>query len=279
MPLRYQQWWLAAVILAACGEQSSSDEDLVGLGWCVPGRELGCECESGSLSIRICGDDHRYGECQCAFTGSGGSTSSGGSTGTSKGGSTSSARGGASARGGSDAGGSAGAPVSDYEYGDLEPCPAGGNVLFFDGDSGDYIHSGRDLITAATFTEASNTDHVGFDITPDDEGQGLWWWLDFSSEELAEPLAVGEYLDAERYPFEAAQKPGLDVSGDGRGCNMLSGKFLIDQIDWQGNALVRFRAAFEQHCEQGTAALRGCINYEAGSDPGSAGAAGAGGGG
>lgn len=70
------------------------------------------------------------------------------------------------------------------------------------------------------------------------------------------------YTDAERAPFATFMKPGLDISGDGRGCNSLSGSFDIDEIAWDGDVLVHVLARFEQHCEEGPAALRGCVKYD-----------------
>lgn len=40
-------------------------------------------------------------------------------------------------------------------------------------------------------------------------------------------LTPGAYESAERYPFRAAGRPGLNVEGEGRGCNRLSGRFII----------------------------------------------------
>jgi len=42
-------------------------------------------------------------------------------------------------------------------------------------------------------------------------------------------LVPGTYLNATRYPFQAANVPGLDVSGEGRGSNTLTGQFTIVQ--------------------------------------------------
>lgn len=179
----------------------------------------------------------------------------------------------------SSSGGSA-TGLIDYRYGDTSPCDAHDNSIFFDGEGGDYIHPGQDFLTIARFTDQSSSSHISFDIEPSGAEHGLWWWVDFSSEKLGEPLNLGEYLNAERYPFETYLKPGMDVSGDGRGCNTLTGKFLVTDLRWVGGTLVRFSASFEQHCEGGSAALRGCIHYDSGLLPesgtgGAAGAAGA----
>jgi hypothetical protein len=201
--------------------------------------------------------------------GSGGGGDKGGTSGTFAGGTGGTGTGGTGgvvSSGGTGTGGSGGTPsgLIDYHYGDVTPCDTAKSSIFFDGEGGDYIHPGQDLITVAHFTDSSSSAHVSFDIEPSGEEHGLWWWVDFSTEELGEPIKLGEYLDAERYPFQTYLKPGMDVSGDGRGCNQLSGKFLVTDIAWVGGTLLHFTAAFEQHCEEGNAALRGCVHYDSG---------------
>ena len=58
----------------------------------------------------------------------------------------------------------------------------------------------------------------------------------------------GTYTGATRWPFQAAGIPGLDVSGDGRGANMVAGQFTVTQAvyDASGN-VVSFAASFTQY--------------------------------
>lgn len=73
-------------------------------------------------------------------------------------------------------------------------------------------------------------------------------------------LAVGAYENATRYPFQDPDVPGLDFSGDGRGCNQLTGRFTVLEADFTPDHYVeRFHATFEQHCEGGPKALFGEI--------------------
>jgi hypothetical protein len=57
----------------------------------------------------------------------------------------------------------------------------------------------------------------------------------------------------------------LDVSGRGRGCNMLTGTFTVDALAFDPDGLLRTALVhFEQHCEQPTApALRGTFEFHA----------------
>ena len=83
----------------------------------------------------------------------------------------------------------------------------------------------------------------------------------FSSEHLGQPLTTQAYEGAERWPFEPPGRPGLSVYGNGRACNTLTGRFQIHTLQTSGGSLVSLLATFEQHCEGGSAMLRGCVHY------------------
>jgi hypothetical protein len=153
--------------------------------------------------------------------------------------------------------------ITDLEgVGSTAPCMAGGNVIYFDGDTNDYVHAGVDTITQGSWRAQTSGDFVSVHIDPTDRAQGLWWDLEFSSRRLGQPLAEQVYEGVERYPFESANTPGFWISGDGRGCNMVSGRFQIHELVANGSQLSRFTATFEQHCEGGPAMLRGCVHWE-----------------
>ena len=145
----------------------------------------------------------------------------------------------------------------------LDPCLIDENVVSFDGDEDDFIHPGKDIITKASWSGWAGSNSVIIYLTPSDLSQGDDWFLEFSSEQLSEPLQVKAYEDAERASFASPGHPGLDVSGDHRGCNILSGRFVIYEISSDGSDLVtNFTASFEQHCEAGPPALRGCVHFK-----------------
>lgn len=104
--------------------------------------------------------------------------------------------------------------------------------------------------------------HIVISLRPKD-GSFRWWWnLDLAGPNNG-PLAVGTYNDARRWPFAGAQ-PALSFSGTGRGCNTLTGSFVIrDMVLGAGGTLDRFFATFEQHCEGRSPALRGEISIAA----------------
>lgn len=65
-----------------------------------------------------------------------------------------------------------------------------------------------------------------------------------------------------RFPFQFFDQAGLSFSGNGRGCNRLTGRFdVLEAVYGLSGQVVSFAADFEQHCEGGTPALYGQIRY------------------
>ena len=87
---------------------------------------------------------------------------------------------------------------------------------------------------------------------------------DFSLDLVApqgDVLLPGVYENAQRYPFQASTRPGLSLSGDGRGCNTLTGRFTVYDMAVGANGVIdRFSATYEQHCEGAVAAAVGQIS-------------------
>jgi hypothetical protein len=129
------------------------------------------------------------------------------------------------------------------------------------GDSGDYITGG------ATYGyDASAGDSLS--VRADDDLRGIylsisgkngdWWSMDLNAP-LGKTLAAGEYPEATRAPFSGAGA-GIDIGGNGRGCNTITGSFVVAEAVYGPYGYVeKFDATFEQHCEGGTAALRGRV--------------------
>lgn len=86
-----------------------------------------------------------------------------------------------------------------------------------------------------------------------------FWELELSSER-GTTIAPGNYQSATR--SQSPKRPGLDIVGDGRGCNTVTGKFTVYEatFDAAGN-VVAFAADAEQHCEGATPALRVHIRF------------------
>lgn len=66
-------------------------------------------------------------------------------------------------------------------------------------------------------------------------------------------LEPGAYEQAERAPYRNTGHPGLDIYGEGRECNTLTGRFTVHDIavDLSGE-ISAFWATYEQHCSAGS---------------------------
>jgi hypothetical protein len=95
-------------------------------------------------------------------------------------------------------------------------------------------------------------------------GSSWWWTLDLAPPKNGS-LGVASYNEARRYPFQPDDLPGLNFSGTGRGCNTLTGRFVIKELRVSAGNVQRLSAEFEQNCEGRSPALRGRI--EVASEP------------
>jgi hypothetical protein len=87
------------------------------------------------------------------------------------------------------------------------------------------------------------------------------WTAEFAAAGSA-PLTVGTYTGAVRYPFQPANSNGMSISGAGRGCNTLTGRFaVLEAVYTAGGAVQSFAADYEQHCENAAPALFGSVRY------------------
>jgi hypothetical protein len=124
---------------------------------------------------------------------------------------------------------------------------------------GDSVGGGTDqTFTPAegTFTARPNFAN-GVDIFFD--GGPHWWQLSFAAPGNV-ALVPGVYDGATRFPFQSPTAPGMSVSGEGRGCNTLTGRFeVLEAIYSSSGGVDRFAATFEQHCEGGVPALLGSV--------------------
>lgn len=128
---------------------------------------------------------------------------------------------------------------------------------------GDYIGGGQSWSytpSTATITASGDATHVHVGV---DTPTGGWWDADLESANGVALTAGTTYTGATRYPFNATAEPGLSVTGMGRGCNTVTGRFAIYEIAFSGGKLSAFSATFEQHCEGGTAALFGSLAWKA----------------
>lgn len=141
------------------------------------------------------------------------------------------------------------------------PCLGGGPVMFFDGNN--FVFTGMMTVTAAAWNATGNGTSVLIRLTPTNPQQGSNWNLDFRTTQLGVPMTPGIYEMAERAPFATQGHPGLDISGDGRGCNTVSGRFQVHEYTLTNGTVTSATMTFEHHCEASTTTvLNGCVHFQ-----------------
>jgi hypothetical protein len=131
--------------------------------------------------------------------------------------------------------------------------------LSFVSEPGEYVGSGQSrsytLDTAwITSRSGQNGGYFGVTVFPFDGG---FWSLDIGAPDGAQ-LVPGPYEGAVKYPFQGPGQPGLSLSGDGRACVTLTGRFDVLEATFGPNGVIeRFHATFEQRCDGGPVALFG----------------------
>ncbi|MBX7097671.1 MAG: hypothetical protein K1X89_08165 [Myxococcaceae bacterium] len=173
--------------------------------------------------------------------------------------------------GGSDAGVDAGVDAgidagTPFDAGTLDSlaqeCPAGSNSLYLAGPDNGYVFKGAQHVTMASFlgvqlTAGQKTSTVT--VIPDAPVQGTSW-----SVAVAPPtgMTLAEQTYAMSQRFAVTGVGGLDVGGNGRGCNTSTGNFKVLKYGAQGSTLTDLTVAFQQYCEgQKDNVLVGCVRY------------------
>ncbi|MFL5386360.1 MAG: hypothetical protein ACJ8GN_27900 [Longimicrobiaceae bacterium] len=133
--------------------------------------------------------------------------------------------------------------------------PSAGNYIYLESPAGDYIGQGQTTTTTTGITVTSNGGHVAVG--------GGGWGGDFQAMNGLTQLKPGYYAGLERWPFHNPAKGGLSWDGNGRGCNTLSGWFVVDAVTYNGNSITALDLRFEQRCEGSMPPLHGAIHWHA----------------
>lgn len=123
---------------------------------------------------------------------------------------------------------------------------------------GDWVGQGRDWSyspATASITAEGGPGQVQLSV----EAAGSWFTAEFEPEAGRQLVAGSTFTGATRYPFNSTSVPGLSVSGTGRGCNTLTGRFTVHEAEYVAGEVTAFSVTFEQHCEGSTPALLGSI--------------------
>ena len=138
--------------------------------------------------------------------------------------------------------------------------PAGYNAkLSISGERGEYISAGGTLVFASPPAKVIvHQQGQGNIIVRFDRGE-TEFDASFSTPS-GEAFALREYQGAQRYDMADAGHPGLEVSGDGRGCGNISGGFKVNDVAYAGDGSIsRFSATFSQVCDEAKTPVRGSL--------------------
>lgn len=143
----------------------------------------------------------------------------------------------------------------------VSPGSSGPTSIRLVSDSGDWVGEGRTY-------EYTNADAV---ITVNASGNLLtvtvdgdeWWRGHFQLPGSTSQLRTGTWEGLTRQLFNSTTTGGLSWSGEGRACNTLNGSVTIDAVTYEAGVLKTIDLRFVQHCEGGSAALRGTIHWRA----------------
>jgi hypothetical protein len=153
----------------------------------------------------------------------------------------------------------------------FSPVPAVSASLTMTSDAGDFIGQGQDWdystadATFDTFGDALSFDGNAIRIRVRTANVSDYWDLDFQAPQ-GQTLTTGTtYVGAIRgIRTTPVAEPRMEVIGNHRGCNTLTGAFTIIDIAYGPYGyLQRAHVTFEQHCEGAEPALRGEVLVEA----------------
>jgi len=113
-------------------------------------------------------------------------------------------------------------------------------AAFFDSEAGDWVGAGA-TYQFTTVTELPGSGGITRFALSNAAGDSFE--ADFAPP-ASQTLAPGVYENAERASFRSPGHAGLDVFGNGRGCNTVAGRFVVDEAVFSPTgAVVSFSAA------------------------------------
>jgi len=144
-------------------------------------------------------------------------------------------------------------------------------VFYYESDKGDGIGQGQTRFYTPTQGRLSTNSEAKSKLTVNFEGQeqqrSVWWYMTFVAAN-DQDLVPGRYENATRAPFQPKSGNGINIDGNGRGCNTVKGSFEIFEIEFteivHAEGFKTFNVAklalnFTQHCGNDEPAMRGKI--------------------
>jgi hypothetical protein len=133
----------------------------------------------------------------------------------------------------------------------------------FTSDPGDWVGQGGSysysVANGDDLTVTSSNDNNTLNVSVHG-ASGDQWSLTLVAR-LGQALAPGEYNFVDWSTYSGSNGPGLELSGNYRGCGLQSGSFTIDNITFGPFGYVQnLDATFVQRCYQSEAAIRGEVH-------------------
>ncbi len=128
---------------------------------------------------------------------------------------------------------------------------------------GDYLGQGAPYSFPTVTYNGLRNGYPTFTVSNATDSFQVWF-----AAPAGQPLTPGTYNDVEDFDSRDPGFPGLDVFGDGRGCNTTQGSFTVYQAVYDGSGDVEsFSAQLFDHCEGAYPALMGNLSYNATTTP------------
>lgn len=144
---------------------------------------------------------------------------------------------------------------------DLDKEKNGFFEISFSGPKGEWISDGKyhsySSLKKQLIVEQNSLNEITF--LYDDFGDEDWGF-EFS---VPEKFEVKLYENAQRNGFQDSGKAGFSISGDGRGCSDISGKFEVKKVQYDSsNKIVELEIDFIQYCDEDQKPLNGSLRFK-----------------
>lgn len=140
--------------------------------------------------------------------------------------------------------------------------PAAGSYLLLESEPGDFIGGGSRRLLLPAGTNFLVFDDRGTLRTQFlERDRNVTWRGEFRSRYTVERLEVG-YRGPLSGNVANTAIGGLSFSGDGRGCSLGEGWFVVDEVSHRHGILRSLTLRFEQRCLNSSAALRGQLRWQ-----------------
>lgn len=134
-------------------------------------------------------------------------------------------------------------------------------ALAIDGKSGEYVTGGRPFRFVSPpsvfLINELSPRRIALEI---DDGPGAPWLVSFDAGDGGR-FSVRDYPNAQRFDMGNSAHPGIEISGNGHGCNSVAGSFTVTGAEYAASgALSRVKMNFTQLCDDVRIPLTGSLD-------------------